>query len=891
MSNRFDDENNIEMDIKTAFASWGKYVFKCFPQECRLRSFLSEDSLDDSEEKNVDIINNPFIDSMVDRNNLLKAVEQIADGEKFATVVLHAKEGTDTYRISFKSICFDDAGRTVEAIGLAEQLDERLNESEMVNALGSNFNSIYYVDVDNNKMYPYRMNPSVRAMFGEVLESKPGYQEMMEQYVNAIVLEEDKLHMLLETSINNLRRQFLIKDTYQHDYRIVRDGQVQYCRAKFVNVSGVGELHKMIAGFSDISPEKQRELERIAYVDAVTGGNNYESFKKKLRDRNVSGYLISMDIHSFKIVNSICGVAKGDEALRWISENIRGVVGYNDISGHINADRFVIFFADDKINKVIRKIETINLQLIKVSESLKIPKIQPYFGVTKWEPGKKVEEAYGEANFAKNRIKERKDVLYQIYSQADTERIVEEKQMEDNFYRDLNDNHFEIWYQPKYAPKTNKLVGAEGLVRWRRENNEIIPPSKFIPLFERNGMIKALDEYVFREVCTHQRRWLDEGKKIVPISINLSRASLYFESVVKRYHDIARRIGIYTHLVPIEITESAAVDNDEIKSIADKFHGNGFPLLVDDFGSGYSSLVTLNMKCFDTLKIDKSLIDYIGDSNGERLLVHTIALAKELGICVTAEGDECLDDLNRVCEGIDNAVEDTSIVLALVSDDNVFFETKKEYGKDMVTGFIRLNGMTIGAVANRAKIYDEEGNAVQEFGGTLSVRGCKKAADFVNFCDAFNIPVVTLTNVTGFEASKCSEKSLAREAAKLTYAFANATVPKVNVVIGKAFGSAYVTMNSKSLGADMVYAWPTAEIGMMEADLAAKIMYADADAETINEKAKEYAELQSSPVSAARRGYVDTIIQPADTRKYVIGAFEMLFTKREESPMKKHGTV
>ena len=93
-----------------------------------MRSFLSDDSLDDSEEKNVDIINNPFIDSMVDRNNLLKAVKQIAEGEKFATVVLHAKEGTDTYRISFKSICFDDDGRTVEAIGLAEQLDERLNE-------------------------------------------------------------------------------------------------------------------------------------------------------------------------------------------------------------------------------------------------------------------------------------------------------------------------------------------------------------------------------------------------------------------------------------------------------------------------------------------------------------------------------------------------------------------------------------------------------------------------------------------------------------------------------------------------------------------------------------------------------------------------------------------
>ncbi len=129
------------------------------------------------------------------------------------------------------------------------------------------------------------------------------------------------------------------------------------------------------------------------------------------------------------------------------------------------------------------------------------------------------------------------------------------------------------------------------------------------------------------------------------------------------------------------------------------------------------------------------------------------------------------------------------------------------------------------------------------------------------------------------------------QTARLTYAFANATVPKVNVVTGKAFGSAYVAMNSKSIGADMVYAWPSAEIGMMDAKLAAKIMYADADAAELKEKATEYEALQTSPESAARRGYVDTIIDPADTRKYLIGAFEMLFTKREDRPMKKHGTV
>ena len=125
----------------------------------------------------------------------------------------------------------------------------------------------------------------------------------------------------------------------------------------------------------------------------------------------------------------------------------------------------------------------------------------------------------------------------------------------------------------------------------------------------------------------------------------------------------------------------------------------------------------------------------------------------------------------------------------------------------------------------------------------------------------------------------------------LAYAFADATVPKVNVIVGKAYGSAYLAMNSKSIGADMVYAWPNAEIGMMDAKLAAKIMYADSDAATINEKAAEYATLQSSVESAARRGYVDTIIEAEDTRKYVIGAFEMLYTKREDRPSKKHGTV
>ena len=213
------------------------------------------------------------------------------------------------------------------------------------------------------------------------------------------------------------------------------------------------------------------------------------------------------------------------------------------------------------------------------------------------------------------------------------------------------------------------------------------------------------------------------------------------------------------------------------------------------------------------------------------------------------------------------------------------------YAKYMVTGFLRLNGQTVGAVANRTEVYDAEGPKTDSFDAALTRKGAEKAAEFVKFCDAFEIPVLSLTNVTGFKADIHSEKGIAKAAAKLTYAFANATVPKVNVVIGKAYGSAYSVMNSKATGADMTFAWPTAEIGTMDAKLACKIMYPEATAAELNEKAAEYAALQTSAVSAARRGYVDTIIEAEDTRKYVIGAFEMLFTKRDDRPGKKHGTV
>lgn len=249
---------------------------------------------------------------------------------------------------------------------------------------------------------------------------------------------------------------------------------------------------------------------------------------------------------------------------------------------------------------------------------------------------------------------------------------------------------------------------------------------------------------------------------------------------------------------------------------------------------------------------------------------------------------ECEDDLNRACADIANCVGDTSIAISMIADDGVFVETRPEFAKDMVTGLIKINGDTVGVVANRTEVFDEEGNSVAKYDLGLSAKGCEKAAAFVNFCDAFEIPVLTLTNVSGFKACMCCEKRTAKEAAMLTAAFANATVPKVNVIIGKAFGTAGVIMNSKAIGADMTFAWDSAQIGMMDSKLAAQIIASGKGSDAIDACAKEYDALQNSVESAARRGYVDTIIAAVDTRKYVAGALDMLYTKAVDTPAKKH---
>ena len=231
-----------------------------------------------------------------------------------------------------------------------------------------------------------------------------------------------------------------------------------------------------------------------------------------------------------------------------------------------------------------------------------------------------------------------------------TEELLRNQQLEERFDFAIANHNFEVWYQPKYSASTKEIVGSEALVRWRETDGKLIPPGRFIPLFERDGYISRLDEYVFREVCRKQKYWLDKGFKVCPVSVNISRATIYGANVVDKYLGILDSFELPHEYIQLEVLESAISGKADIAKILERFRLSGVHILMDDFGTGYSSLATLNMHCFDTLKLDKSLIDCIGEKDGETLLHYVIKMGRHLGLHITAEGVEYESQLSYLQE-------------------------------------------------------------------------------------------------------------------------------------------------------------------------------------------------------------------------------------------------
>ena len=249
----------------------------------------------------------------------------------------------------------------------------------------------------------------------------------------------------------------------------------------------------------------------------------------------------------------------------------------------------------------------------------------------------------------------------------------------------------------------------------------------------------------------------------------------------------------------------------------------------------------------------------------------------------------CTDDVHRQVEELQTVIpEDSNMpydikdIIEPVVDDQYFFEIMPHFAKNIVIGFARLGGRTVGIVANQPAYL----------AGVLDIDASDKAARFIRFCDCFNIPIITFEDVPGFLPGTIQEHNgIIRHGAKIVYAYAEATVPKVTLITRKAYGGAYIVMSSKQTGADVNLAYPQSELAVMGAEGAVNILYRKATPEEKAEKIKEYESEISNPYRAAERGYIDEIIMPRDTRWKLIQALNMCSNKNQSNPPKKHGNM
>ncbi|MEF3695521.1 MAG: acyl-CoA carboxylase subunit beta [Candidatus Cloacimonadota bacterium] len=253
------------------------------------------------------------------------------------------------------------------------------------------------------------------------------------------------------------------------------------------------------------------------------------------------------------------------------------------------------------------------------------------------------------------------------------------------------------------------------------------------------------------------------------------------------------------------------------------------------------------------------------------------------------------DPINRMCEDLNDLVPDNANkpydmldLINCIVDDGEFLQVATSFAQNILVGFARMNGHPVGIVANQPKVL----------AGVLDINASIKGARFVRFCDAFNIPLIVLEDVPGFLPGTSQEHGgIIRNGAKLLYAFAEATVPKITVIVRKAYGGAYCVMNSRHMRADLVYAWPTAEIAVMGPKGAVEVIFrkeamaSEDPKKTLLEREEEYRDKFANPFNAAERGYIDDIIEPARTRFRLIRALEMLANKQDSIPARKHGNI
>lgn len=393
--------------------------------------------------------------------------------------------------------------------------------------------------------------------------------------------------------------------------------------------------------------QSSREMQKVAFVDELTGLPNLDQMNMIIEDKiksKESFVLGVFDVKSFKIINELWGYEKGDEHLAFIGDKLKDYADVFDFACRCENDVFAVIIKNDSLIKCEEIMESF-LSEIDLLPANRNYHVQYSCGLVQQEGNyDNANIMFDSAKIAKAIAKKSNRTKIVVYDEITKEEMIRRQKLKDGLHRGLENGEFIVYLQPKYKLEDDTLAGAEALIRWNYGHKEFLSPGQFIPVFEEDGSIGLLDQYVLQKVSEKFKEWMEKGYALLPVSVNVSRVQLTNQNLVQEITATVERENVPFEYIDLELTESAAFDNmAHLLETMGEIEKAGFKLSMDDFGTGYSSLGLLQKMPLNTLKLDKTFIDdYIDEEcEKERLMIcDIINMAHHLGITVLAEGVE-----------------------------------------------------------------------------------------------------------------------------------------------------------------------------------------------------------------------------------------------------------
>ncbi len=400
--------------------------------------------------------------------------------------------------------------------------------------------------------------------------------------------------------------------------------------------------NKVISVYVSMRFYREREIAERKILDSFTSDKDPGIFIRRIQrmmDRNPERGIafIQFDIERFKLINDAYGEKAGDRLLKYLKDSLTVICTDEQPFARLTADVFMIVILFDKESEIVDFIHNLEENIGKSYDGIEFRLI---FGVCIVEDRTLQTRTHGDnATLARQSVKGNALNNIGFYNGKLKNDLYHQHYIEDDMANAMLNNEFVMFLQPKYSISTGEIIGAEALARWIHPYKGLIPPDQFVPIFEKNGFILKLDQIMWENACQKIRFWIDEGMEPVPISVNISREYLNSFDVVGKFNELVAKYRIPVRLLEAEITES--YDADNTSDVVRRMKKCGFTMLMDDFGSGFSSLNMLKTTPFDVLKIDRGFLsEFMESERGRKIIAHTISMSRDIGLNIIAEGVE-----------------------------------------------------------------------------------------------------------------------------------------------------------------------------------------------------------------------------------------------------------